>query len=79
MDDPWSGDLKKLPRGNPAHALVSGAICAMNAAFPQEKTVSPTPRYGAAKNGSEVPIKRGVSPYRPLYKRYERYGWSEET
>jgi hypothetical protein len=30
-------------------------------------------RYSAAKNSSEVPIKRGVSLYRPIEKRYSRY------
>jgi len=39
-------------------------------------TVSNTPRYGTAKNGPEVRIKRGVSPYRPIEKRYDRYGSS---
>jgi hypothetical protein len=82
-DDPSFGDLKTCHHGNPAHALVSASFGATEASHAQGEcenarvwTVSNTPRYGTAKNGSEVPIKRGVSPYRPMDKRYDRYGSS---
>jgi hypothetical protein len=75
-DDPGFGDLKTCHHGNPARALVSTSFDATRDSRAQGKcenarlgTVSNTPRYDAIKNGLEMPIKRGVSPYRPIEKR----------